>query len=143
MKCYIASGWFNPTQQADLFDIKHALECYGVEYFSPKDECECPPDAGQQQQNDVFLANHHAIYLCDFIVVNTRDKDMGTLFEAGVAFEMGKPIIYFCEGLDGPFNLMLAQSGIAVATNQQELRNHIRAISKDIKYISLKTMRVE
>jgi len=143
MKCYIASGWFTPTQQNDLDNIKYVLKQHNVEYFSPKDECECPPDAGQQHQNDVFLANHHAIYQCDFVVANTRDKDMGTLFEAGVAFEMGKPIIYYCEGLEGPFNLMLAQSGVAVATNYHEICKHVKGISEDINYISLTQMRIE
>ena len=59
--------------------------------------------------------------------MNTSYRDIGTIFEAGVAFQAGKPIVYFCEGLpDGAkFNLMLARSGVKVCTTIEQLEDYI------------------
>lgn len=135
MRCYIASGWFNEKQTADLRDIKYALMNLGVGYFSPKDECICPPNADLSTQTRIFQQNIDAIEECDFVIVNTRDKDMGSVFEAGVAFRAGKKIIYFCRGLRGSFNLMLSRSGIAVATDSRELVEHISSFMQDETYV--------
>jgi len=118
---YIASGWFNENQAKDLECIKLILDAHGVQYFSPKDEIICPPDANVQTRNKIFNSNVIAIRNSAFVIVNTRDKDMGTIFEAGVAFEAKKKIIYVAFGLQGNFNLMLAESGICVCTTPTSL----------------------
>ena len=47
---------------------------------------------------------------------------MGTIWEAGYAFGINKPIIYFAETLgNNQFNLMLAQSGNMVLLNDSEI----------------------
>ena len=47
---------------------------------------------------------------------------MGTIWEAGFAYGINKPVIYFAETLgDNQFNLMLAQSGRDVFTSQDEV----------------------
>ena len=51
----------------------------------------------------------------------TNGKDMGTLFECGYAFANKIPLIYFAEGLDGQFNLMLARSAVAVFTDIKDV----------------------
>lgn len=134
MKAYIASGWFNKYQAEDLEDIKDALQAYGIKFFSPKDECLCPPDASPQRKMIVFRMNLAAISDCDFIVCNTRDKDMGSVFEAGYASALKKPIIYFCKGLKGDFNLMLAESGAAVATNISQLSYILGRLKMNINW---------
>lgn len=131
---YIASGWFNPAQASDLENIKSVLDTLGVTYYSPKDECVCPPNATKEQQDNVFHDNVKGILDADFVVANTRDKDMGTIFECGLAYHSHTPIIYYCEGLKGNFNLMLARSGAAVATTLDELELHIRGIVEDPSY---------
>ena len=68
------------------------------------------------------------------MLVNTRDKDIGTIWEAGYAFAFKKPIIYFCAGLPegAKFNLMLARSGIKVCTSFEQLEEYLdRVISTD------------
>jgi hypothetical protein len=52
---------------------------------------------------------------------------MGSIFEAGVAFQSDTPIVYFCAGLpDGAtFNLMLAQSGVKVCTSFEDLDDYL------------------
>ena len=47
---------------------------------------------------------------------------MGTIWEAGYAFGINKPIIYFAETLgNGQFNLMLARSGNVVYQNMADI----------------------
>jgi nucleoside 2-deoxyribosyltransferase len=132
--CYIASGWFNENQAADLQNIKNVCEKLNLKYFSPKDEILLTNVASKEQQELAFNGNINAIKNCKFVIVNTRDKDMGTIFEAGASYILNKPIIYYCEGLKGNFNLMLSRSGKAVATNLAELENHLININKDINY---------
>jgi nucleoside 2-deoxyribosyltransferase len=131
---YIASGWFNKNQEDDLNNIKKLLDTLNIKYFSPKDHLICPPMASPEFRHTVFSGNEKAIKLSKFVLVNTRDKDMGTIFEAGIAYQMGKPIIYYCEGLKGPFNLMLSQSGRCVATSLEELKQHLIEIIKNENY---------
>ena len=61
------------------------------------------------------------------MIVNTRDKDIGTIWEAGFAFANEVPIVYFCAGLPAgaKFNLMLARSGIKVCTSFEELEDYL------------------
>ena len=57
---------------------------------------------------------------------------MGTIWEAGYAYGIGKPVIYFAETLgDNQFNLMLAQSGRDVFTSQDEVT--VNALSDALK----------
>ena len=132
--CYIASGWFNPVQAKDLENIKVALDELNIKYFSPKDEVNLDPTAGPEAQESAFKGNTISITNGKFIIVNTRDKDLGTIFEAGYAYASGVPIIYYCEGLRGMFNLMLSRSGRAVATNIEELKEHVIGIMSNNDY---------
>ena len=69
---------------------------------------------------------------CDWMICNTRNKDMGTIFEAGYFHSLGKPIVYFCAGLPegAKFNLMLAASGVAVCTSIEDLREYLEVCSE-------------
>ena len=135
-KIYIASGWFNAEQEKDLKNIKNLLTTLKLPFFSPKDECTVKPKDTDKIQNKVFKSNIEAIKKAEFIIANTRDKDMGTIFECGIAFANKIPIIYYCGGLVGGFNLMLAQSGIGVAVNIKNLELHIRNFMANSNYIS-------
>lgn len=127
MKAYIASGWFNPEWLQEVEDIKSVLDDQGYDYFSPKDVAIAPTDAGQDVQKAIFKGNVDALHDVDFVLVNSRNKDMGTIFEAGYSHAIGKPIVYFAAGLpDGAkFNLMLSQSGIKVCTSLEELDDYL------------------
>ena len=126
-KCYIASGWFSPEWLAELESLKASLDKNGFRYFSPKDEAVCEADAALDRQKAIFDGNVNAIRDCDWILCNTRNKDMGSIFEAGFAHSLGRPIVYFSAGLPpgAQFNLMLAQSGIAVCTSIDDLNAYL------------------
>ena len=126
-KCYIASGWFSPEWLQELEDIKSCLDDLGLSYFSPKDENLCSPDSSDSFQDAVFNGNIKGMEDCDWMICNTRNKDMGSIFEAGYFHKLNKPIVYFCAGLPpgAQFNLMLAASGVAVCTSLEDLRRYL------------------
>lgn len=134
MKIYLASGWFNPTQEEELTRLEEIFD-QRKEFFelaSPRRIFVCPPNAPQEVQNETFHGNLRHIQQSDFLLVNTRDKDIGTIWEAGYAHAYAKPIVYFCAGLPegAKFNLMLAKSGIKVCTSFEELEDYLdRVIS--------------
>jgi len=98
-----------------------------LKIFSPKDEVICPADANQDFAEAVYKGNVDAIHKSLFTVVNTTGKDMGTLHESGIASEAGIPIIYYAElPVGAKFNLMLARSGVAVATSPGQLKSAIQ-----------------
>lgn len=121
MKLYLASPFFNEEQVEREERLKKKLRDFGFEVFSPKENCFCPPNASLELRRKTFEDNIYSINDCDAIFVITNGKDMGTIFEAGYAYGIHKPIIYYCEGLEGQFNLMLAQSANLVLTNDDFL----------------------
>lgn len=132
--CYIASGWFSEDQERGRQTILTVCKALGLNFFSPKEEIICPPDASAEVQKNVFDGNLKAINNCDFVIVNTAGKDMGSIMESGYAYAKDKPIFFYCEGLKGFFNLMLSRSGRAVATNAEELEQHLRNYFIDKSY---------
>ena len=127
-KCYIASGWFSPEWLAELEDIKSILGDLDLNYFSPKDENLAKPDDAVSVQDSIFNGNIKGMEECDWMICNTRNKDMGSIFEAGYFHKLNKPIIYFCAGLPAgaQFNLMLAASGLAVCTKLSDLKGYLK-----------------
>ena len=134
-KIYLAGGWFNPTQAEELTELEKIFDDRS-DYFdlaSPRRIFVCPPNAPKSVQDETFSGNLHHIQTADFLLVNTRDKDIGTIWEAGYAYAFDKPIVYFCAGLPqgAKFNLMLARSGIKVCTSFEQLKDYLdRVIDK-------------
>lgn len=131
-KIYLASGWFNPTQAEELTRLEKIFDDR-AEHFklaSPRRIFVCPPNAPKSVQDETFNGNLFHIEDADFLVVNTRDKDIGTIWEAGYAYAMNVPIVYFCAGLPegAKFNLMLARSGVKVCTSFEELENYLSLV---------------
>ncbi len=133
-KIYLASGWFNSVQAEELTNLESIFDSRSdhFELASPRRIFVCPPNAPNEVQDETFSGNLHHIETADFLLVNTRDKDIGTIWEAGYAYAFKKPIIYFCAGLPegAKFNLMLARSGIKVCTSFSQLEEYLdRVIS--------------
>ena len=127
-KIYLAAGWFNPTQAAELTTLEEICDSRKwVDLASPRRIFVCPPDAPREAQDATFDGNLHHIKTADFLIVNTRDKDIGTIWEAGYAYANEVPIIYFCQGLPAgaKFNLMLARSGVKVCTSFEQLEDYL------------------
>ena len=135
MKVYLASGWFTPKALEEVEALEVLLADLGLDVASPRKIFICPPNAPLDVQKDTFKGNVDHIRTADFVLCNTRDKDMGTIFEAGVAYNANVPIVYFAQGLTGNFNLMLAQSGVKVTTSYDELRDYLARCLSEKKVI--------
>lgn len=122
---YFASPFFRPDQVEREERLKAHLRGLGFRIFSPKEACHLSPDASVDAQQATFDANIGAIRQSAGVFAITDGKDMGTIWEAGYAFGIGKPVIYFAETLgNNQFNLMLAKSGRAVFTDQDDIEAH-------------------
>ena len=127
-KMYLASGWFSPAASQELDELEEyfgSLEL--IDMAAPRQIFVCPPNAPKEVQDQTFEGNLHHIETADFVFVNTRDKDIGTIWEAGYAYAHNKPIVYYCAGLpeNAKFNLMLARSGIKVCTSMEQLNEYM------------------
>ena len=128
VKVYLASGWFSPAAAEELTVLENIFDKRAwIDLASPRRIFVCPPDASEEVQSATFRGNLEHIATSDFLLVNTRDKDIGTIWEAGFAFAHQKPIVYFCAGLPqgAKFNLMLARSGVKVCTSFEELEDYL------------------
>jgi len=129
-KWYIAGPWFTPRQDEILQMVKAALDHERSPYYSPKDEA-LFVEGKTFDAKEVFQSNIDAILNCGVVIVITDGKDIGTIFEAGVAYASNIPILYFwCDHGDSPLNLMLAQSGHTVALGMDQLTRDL-AIYRD------------
>ena len=127
-KMYLASGWFSPAAAQELDQLEGYFgDLEGVDMAAPRQIFVCPPNAPKEVQDQTFEGNLHHIETADFVFVNTRDKDIGTIWEAGYAYAMKRPIVYFCAGLPegAKFNLMLARSGVKVCTSFDQLEEYL------------------
>ena len=127
-KVYLASGWFSPTQAEELDRLEEICDDRDwIDLASPRRIFVCPPGAPKETQDATFEGNLHHIKTADFLIVNTRDKDIGTIWEAGYAYANDVPIVYFCRGLPrgAKFNLMLARSGAKVCTSFMQLEEYL------------------
>lgn len=127
-KVYLAAGWFNPAQAEELTKLEEICDSKEwIDLASPRRIFVCPPNAPKETQDATFDGNLQHIESADFLIVNTRDKDIGTIWEAGFAYANNVPIVYFCNGLPAAakFNLMLARSGVKVCTSFDQLEDYL------------------
>ncbi len=119
---YFASPFFTPEQVEREERLKAKLRELGFEVWSPKEMCHLNKNATISEQTEVFNGNLSAMDKVDGVFVVTDGKDIGTIWEAGYAYALGKPIIYYCETLgNNVFNLMLARSGRLVITKFEDI----------------------
>lgn len=116
---YLASPFFNEKQVERMETVLSLLRINGYSVFAPYENSVVENQNLQnpEYRKRIFTKNIEAIKASRMVLAITNDKDMGTLFEAGYAYGLGIPVVYFAEDLDGPFNLMLSESGAGVYTN--------------------------
>lgn len=123
---YFASPFFRPDQVEREERLKTHLRLLGYRVFSPKESCHLESTADPDSQDAVFNDNVESIKKSAAVFAITDTKDMGTIWEAGYAYGVGKPIIYYAETLgENLFNLMLAKSGRTVCKSQDEVTKEL------------------
>lgn len=119
---YLASPFFKDTQIQREEDVKNALRNEGYTVYSPRENGVLTPDATDEVRTKIFKENCEAIQKSHRILAITDEKDIGTIWEAGYAYGIGKEIVYYAETLgDNPFNVMLGKSGIGIFTKYNDL----------------------
>lgn len=119
---YFASPFFTPEQIEREERLKKHLRANKLNIYSPKESCHLNSSASFKEQQLVFDENCKAIKDSAAVFAITDGKDMGTVWEAGYAYGINKPVIYFAESLGKQqFNLMLAQSGRRAFTQMSDI----------------------
>jgi len=132
MIAYVASPFFTPEQVAQVESIVAALDAAGIRSYSPmRDAGVLAPNASREERSRVVEANREAIEDADLVVCNTTGRDLGTVWEAGYACAIFVPVVYLALGLRGPFNVMLAETGIATFTTVEDLARFLRRVGRD------------
>ena len=140
---YLASPFFNKEQLDRVKRLEDALDDLGyVDIFSPRLESNVKFEEGNSKL--CFSMNIDAIANADIVIAVTNDKDLGTLFEAGYAYALKKPILYLYETKEKElnFNLMLSQSGLAFNSIDDVIKQ-IQAMYKKALQISKAGKHVE
>lgn len=123
---YIAAPFFSPDQVTRVELVKAILDSKGLTYFSPKDDSAVTNINDPENRKKVFALNHESISDSRGVIAITDGKDPGTIWEAGFAFAKEIPVIYIAFTLgQAPFNLMLAESGVAACRTVDELKQAI------------------
>ena len=121
---YLASPFFNPEQVERVNYVNLRLRDLGYKVWSPShDGTVVSPREGVDIQKRIFELNCLMIKRSNYVFAITDGKDIGTIWECGYAYAKNVPIVYFAETLNGPFNLMLAQSGIKVISTRYDIDN--------------------
>lgn len=129
---YLASPFFTPSQIDREERIATKLRSLGYVVIRPKELGILPKDSSKKEREAVMKMDIDAIDRADAVFCITNDKDLGSLVEAGVAIAKNIPLIYYAEGLNGPFNVMLATTGTSFTTEDQLTRDSIdKAINRD------------
>ena len=119
---YLASPFFKDTQIQREEAVKNALRNEGYTVYSPRENGVLTPDATDEVRTKIFKENCEAIQKSHRILAITDEKDIGTIWEAGYAYGIGKEVVYYAETLgDNPFNVMLGKSGIGIFTKYNDL----------------------
>ena len=119
---YLASPFFKDTQIQREEAVKNLLRNEGYTVYSPRENGVLTPDATDEVRTKIFKENCEAIQKSHRILAITDEKDIGTIWEAGYAYGIGKEVVYYAETLgNNPFNVMLGKSGIGIFTNYNDL----------------------
>lgn len=123
-RIYLAGGWFDKDQEEEHTRIYNLIKD-NFNVFNPKLESLITPGCTDDFMSQTLKGNIEGIKNADLVLVIYDRKDTGTIWEAGCAYALNKPILYYAETLGNkPFNLMLAKTGNFVS-NMDELINKL------------------
>lgn len=129
-RVYLAGGWFTPEQEEEHTRIYELIKD-DFHVFNPRLAGEVKDSSDEDFLQEILDGNIRHIEAADIVVMIYDGKDTGTIWEAGYAFGVGTPIIYYAEKLNGkPFNIMLAKTGL-FADNEAKL---LELLNQDSSY---------
>lgn len=124
-KVYLAGPFFNEEQVSVASKLETLSEAAGLDFFSPRLRCCCPPDATFAQRAMSFSMNVEAIKQSDLVIARIDDFDPGTMWEIGFAYANGRPVFAYTTVPGRGLNLMLAQSCKGFMCGFDELKSFV------------------
>lgn len=120
---YLASPFFNDEQRERMALVLDTLRDRGYVVYAPFEHGIVAAEEDSDTIYKTFMSNVEAIQSSHRVLAITDGKDMGTIWEAGYAYGIGKPVVYYAETLGkNPFNLMLSESGVGIFKSYDALR---------------------
>ena len=107
---YIASPFFNSAELARVSRIESFCKGHALMPLSPREFLVLKPDANKGDRKAVFYKNCDWIKKSDLVLACMDDRDTGTVWEAGYAYGISKPVVAFSENPSDKVNIMLAQA---------------------------------
>ena len=131
-KVYLASGWFNPKQKAqmeEIYEVLSDMEKVGhIELFAPfwdgivlKKE---DPNL-KKKMRVVWTLDIAMVKESHLVVAATQDHDVGTIFECGYASANKVPIVCYNSNPELGLNVMLAQEAVGFCKTKEDLRDAV------------------
>lgn len=133
-KVYLAGPFFTDQQRNTMQTVESLAKACGLDYFSPRLRCFCPPNASAEQRRATFEANVNAIELADLVLACIDDFDAGTMWEMGYAYHAETPVFAYSMVPGRGLNLMLAQSCVGFLNGKQQLSKFMPANANYIDY---------
>lgn len=120
---YLASPFFTKEQVDRMQKVLQMLRFKKYIVYAPFEHGIVAAEEDSDTIYKTFMSNVEAIQSSHRVLAITDGKDMGTIWEAGYAYGIGKPVVYYAETLGkNPFNLMLSESGIGIFKSYDALR---------------------
>ncbi|RLC34377.1 MAG: nucleoside 2-deoxyribosyltransferase [Candidatus Nealsonbacteria bacterium] len=121
MKIYLASPFFNDDQKGVVKKLETILEDCGHEVYSPsRDGGILERFAPKSKRVKILSENIGAIRWADYVIGVIDGRDIGTIWEMGYAYGIGKKVIgYTSEGYD--MNVMLTETVCSFVKSNEDL----------------------
>lgn len=131
---YLASPFFNDKQRERMSLVLDTLRDRGYVVYAPFEHGIVAAEEDSDTIYKTFMSNVEAIQSSHRVLAITDGKDMGTIWEAGYAYGIGKPVVYYAETLGkNPFNLMLSESGVGILKSYDALRKAVDSGNFEVK----------
>lgn len=131
---YLASPFFNDEQRWRMEFVLDILRDHGYIVYAPFEHGIVAANEDSDTIYKTFMSNVEAIQSSRRVLAITDGKDMGTIWEAGYAYGIGKPVVYYAETLGkNPFNLMLSESGVGIFKSYDALCKAAKSGNFEVK----------
>lgn len=131
---YVAGPFFDPEQAASMERLERVLESHGKTLFKPRFASQIE-EVGPE---GCFADDIAGINASDAIIANLMDEDVGTMFEIGYAYALGKTVYGYRDELTpmDRVNLMVARAVTMVFAGPDDLAKYLETGEhKEVDYI--------
>lgn len=124
-RVYLASPFFNDEQIRRVERMEKLLRSKGLNVFSPREhQNDHLPFGSKEWREATFTNDLKHIGWCDLIVAIYNEEDAGTMWELGMGYTQGVPLIVFNEDGKETLNLMISDSLHAYIESWEDMEKY-------------------